>query len=238
MRIEIRQAFALKPSITQDGTRTVITVPWGWPQSKIQETIESFFKKQPLPVRKRRRKLTMEELYGVSFTDGQEIELLSQKFKIEVHKKQTDVARAKIQWSTAIITIPENLTPKEEKQVINELARKVLAKEIQGSLEKYIHVLNQQHFGSPLGRITIRLQGSRWGSCSIENNLNFNFMLLTFPREILNYVIIHELAHTKVRDHSRLFWEEVARAFPEYKSARKWLKEWMQNRIRELKKSG
>ncbi len=78
--------------------------------------------------------------------------------------------------------------------------------------------------GVTYGRITIRHQKSRWGSCSTKGNLNFNCLLMRAPGEILDYVIIHELCHRKHMDHSREFWAEVEAICPEYKARRKWLK--------------
>ncbi len=79
--------------------------------------------------------------------------------------------------------------------------------------------------GVTYGRITIRNQKSRWGSCSSKGNLNFNCMLMKAPEEVLDYVIIHELCHRKEMNHSKAFWAEVAKLCPDYKAHRKWLKE-------------
>lgn len=74
------------------------------------------------------------------------------------------------------------------------------------------------------GRITIRRQHSRWGSCSCKGNLNFNCLLALVPEDVLDYVIVHELCHRKQMNHSPAFWAEVARLLPEYESSRVWLK--------------
>lgn len=74
------------------------------------------------------------------------------------------------------------------------------------------------------GRITIRRQKSRWGSCSAKGNLNFNCLLALVPEDVLDYVIVHELCHRKQMNHSPAFWAEVARLLPEYEVSRAWLK--------------
>ena len=79
--------------------------------------------------------------------------------------------------------------------------------------------------GVEYGRITIRMQKSRWGSCSSKGNLNFNCLLMRTPEEIIDYVVVHELCHLKEMNHSPRFWEEVEKIFPDYKERRKWLKE-------------
>jgi predicted metal-dependent hydrolase len=84
------------------------------------------------------------------------------------------------------------------------------------------------HFASMIGvtygRITIRNQKTRWGSCSARGNLNFNCLLMLAPPEVLDYVIVHELCHRKEMNHSPRFWSEVAKVIPDYKNHEKWLK--------------
>ena len=75
------------------------------------------------------------------------------------------------------------------------------------------------------GRITIRSQRTRWGSCSAQGNLNFNCLLMLTPPEVRDYVVIHELCHRKHLNHSPEFWAEVEKHCPDYRSHRKWLKD-------------
>lgn len=74
-------------------------------------------------------------------------------------------------------------------------------------------------------RVSVRNQKTRWGSCSSKGNLNFNYRLFYLPEELLDYVVVHELAHRRHMNHSKDFWQEVKRFFPDYKKCRKQLKE-------------
>ncbi len=74
-------------------------------------------------------------------------------------------------------------------------------------------------------RLAVRSQRTKWGSCSSKGGLNFNCLLLLAPAEVLDYVVVHELCHLLEMNHSKRFWAEVARVYPDYAAARKWLKQ-------------
>lgn len=85
------------------------------------------------------------------------------------------------------------------------------------------------NLGSRMGigykRVVIRGQKTRWGSCSHKKNLSFNWKLIMAPEPVVDYVIIHELIHLKEMNHSKKFWELVARYCPGWKEHKKWLKQ-------------
>ena len=103
--------------------------------------------------------------------------------------------------------------------------------EIQRLAEKAVVVIPERvRYYAPIvgvdyGRITIRNQRSRWGSCSGKGNLNFNCLLMLLPQEVIDSVVVHELCHRKHMNHSKAFYDEVESVFPVYKKCRKWLKE-------------
>lgn len=102
---------------------------------------------------------------------------------------------------------------------IKELANKALI-EIPKKVKYYAPLV-----GVDYGRITIRNQRSRWGSCSSKGNLNFNCLLMLLPDDVIDSVVVHELCHRKHMNHSSEFYKEVTRVFPEYDRCHKWLKD-------------
>ncbi len=79
--------------------------------------------------------------------------------------------------------------------------------------------------GVDYGRITIRAQRTRWGSCSAKGNLSFNCLLMLTPPEVLDSVVAHEVCHRKEMNHSPRFYAEVYRVFPDYDRCRRWLRD-------------
>lgn len=92
---------------------------------------------------------------------------------------------------------------------------------IEGQVEYYAKIM-----GVTYGRISMRNQKTRWGSCSSNGNLNFNNRLLFVPKELVDYVVVHELAHRKEMNHSNAFWNVVEKYMPDYKERRKKLREY------------
>ncbi len=97
---------------------------------------------------------------------------------------------------------------KEAKKTIGERAR-VLARK----------------FGFSYQDVKITAASRRWGSCSVKDELNFTWRLVMAPMAVIDYVVVHELAHTREKNHSRNFWRVVAAMMPDYKTQLKWLRE-------------
>ena len=86
-----------------------------------------------------------------------------------------------------------------------------------------------EHWAGRMGisyrRISIRGQKTRWGSCSSKGNLNYNYLLMLCPDDVIEYVVIHELCHRVYMNHSKRFWEKIEEFCPNYRQARKWFKQ-------------
>ncbi|MGB0799594.1 MAG: M48 family metallopeptidase, partial [Planktomarina sp.] len=91
-----------------------------------------------------------------------------------------------------------------------------------------LHTATQHYadaLGQNFGRITLRDTTSRWGSCSSQRNINYSWRLIMAPKEVLNYVAAHEVAHLIEMNHSPAYWAQVARVYPNYQEPRDWLRE-------------
>jgi hypothetical protein len=80
-------------------------------------------------------------------------------------------------------------------------------------------------YGFEYNKIRITSAKTRWWSCSSKKNLNFSFYLIGAPKKVIDYVIVHELAHLSEMNHSKKFWRVVEIIMPKYKKHKKWLKD-------------
>ena len=140
-----------------------------------------------------------------------EIERILKKKEYWINKRMTEIKEnlAKYEDSNS-----SKLTPDEHKLLINQ-ARRIIPEKV-ATFAKLI--------GVEYGRITIRTQKTRWGSCSSSGNLNFNCLLMLAPSNVLDYVVVHELCHRKEMNHSKAFWREVEKIIPNYEEPIRWLR--------------
>ena len=119
-------------------------------------------------------------------------------------------------WSDNNGKISDTAKFEAEKKYYRNLAREVL-----GARTGYY----ARKMGVTYGRISIREQKTSGGSCSSVGNLNYNWKLVLMPPGVLDYVVVHELAHRREMNHSAAFWKVVATWMPDYKKYRKWLRD-------------
>ena len=112
-------------------------------------------------------------------------------------------------------------TPAPPPELLSKTDRMKIQLKIGKRVRHYCEVM-----GVTVGYVTVKNQKTRWGSCSAKGNVNFNYQLAFLPEELLDYVVIHELAHRRHMDHSKAFWAEVEKYCPDYLERREQLKEY------------
>ncbi|WP_432745047.1 SprT family zinc-dependent metalloprotease [Methylobacter sp. G7] len=156
---------------------------------------------------------------------GAEIPYQGVSYKLAV--RPTKLKRIKIEFSQEFIEfiahVPDALMIKDHSAEIKEALIRWMKKESKSQVEQLVnrHAEKKQLFPQT---IKIKTQKSRWGSCGIHNDININWLLIIAPLEVLEYVVVHELCHIKIRNHSAHFWALVAEHLPDYQSRRYWLK--------------
>tara|TARA_B100002051_G_C16675363_1_gene606807 strand:- start:479 stop:1027 length:549 start_codon:yes stop_codon:yes gene_type:complete len=102
-------------------------------------------------------------------------------------------------------------------EINKENARQLLTKRLYELAQKYDFQYN---------KVSIRSQKTRWGSCSSKNNISLNKKLLHLPNDLIDYILLHELVHTRVKNHSKDFWNELETVVPNARSIDKQLREY------------
>lgn len=124
-----------------------------------------------------------------------------------------------------IVTLPPDASSHDAEiiDMVRTQIRAILRKEAKAHLPKRIAFLAEQH-GFTYSSLRFTHASSRWGSCNNKQAISLNIALMNIPFDLMDYVLIHELAHTKHLNHSKVFWSEVERVDPDYKAHRTQLK--------------
>ena len=149
-------------------------------------------------------------------TDGSRIALEGRLHTLHLHNGRTKLETADGQMHLW-------LSNPEDETAVRMAIKKTLAERALIRVRERIEFYHPE-IGGEYGRVTVRDQRSRWGSCSAKHNLNFNWKLIMAPPQCLDYVVIHELCHLHEFNHSPRFWRLVESRMPDYAAWKKWLK--------------
>ena len=156
--------------------------------------------------------------------DGQIYQTIFGDFVLELNAASRKRARGAMIDDRLLIQYPDVWTQADKREGLPRLISKLLTARLEAPFSHRIQVLNRQYFGFTYQKVSFKYNTSNWGSCSSAGHLNFSTRLFLAPMQVVDYVIIHELAHLKVPNHSRQFWQTVASAMPEYRKCERWLK--------------
>ena len=141
----------------------------------------------------------------------------SSRIRQFVSEKESLIKR-KLEKTEMSRSLAEEMGGKLSPEEIKELIKR--AKEtVPERVEHYASIIGVRY-----GRITVRAQKTRWGSCNSKGDLSFNLLLMLAPPEVLDSVVVHELCHLKEMNHSERFYGEILKVFPEYRKWNGWLK--------------
>ncbi len=146
------------------------------------------------------------------------------EYTVNVYESEKNSSSARIYKNKIQVNLSSRLNEAEKKKHIKCLVYRCIASHWQPFVENKAKEFNEKYFGKEINSVRLKNLKSKWGSCSCKKNINLNTALLFAPEEVLDYVLIHELAHLVEPNHSNKFWEQVERAMPDYREKVKWLK--------------
>lgn len=182
-------------------------------------------------IRSKRKTLGLEVRYDGSVTARVPMRASRKIIENFIQEHEGWIIRKRQEWSLAG-NAKENSKDRQRGLNVVDPSKVLSAVETGEGKAKIRHQIEEKVFyyaklmGVTYNRITMRNQKTRWGSCSSQGNLNFNNRLLFVPEELVDYVVVHELAHRKEMNHSRAFWNVVEEYLPDYKERRAKLREY------------
>lgn len=160
-----------------------------------------------------------------TYKTGDQLHIYDQIFTINKTIENRATGRVSCENDTIQLIVPSKLSENDQNDLTTKLIAKICGKIFQPKIAKRVIELNQTYFQEEIKSIKLKYNQSNWGSCSTNKNINISSRLLFAPQKVIDYVIIHELAHLKEMNHSERFWNIVHSIMPDYKSKEKWLKD-------------
>ncbi|NNF34311.1 MAG: M48 family metallopeptidase [Saprospiraceae bacterium] len=154
-----------------------------------------------------------------------ELNFLNDRYHISVTTIPTDKDRISWEEKKIKVIISDQYDSGQASKSIRELITTFAVRRYTPFIKERVNQINRQHFNVVINNVRLKNNRTNWGSCSSKGNINLSVRLLKAPMKVLDYVIIHELAHRIEMNHSSRFWNIVAKACPDYKTSEKWLKE-------------
>jgi predicted metal-dependent hydrolase len=196
--------------IERDGSFTV-RAPMRAPHTAIETFIQQ---KEDWITRTREKMKSARPILEKQYANGEKFLFLGSAFDLKLVGFQKPLLRFDNGFS-----LRQSAQVKGE-QVFTRWYKERALEVISGRVKQY----SEQYNFAPK-QVKISSAKTRWGSCSSSGTLNFTWRLVMAPLDVIDYVVVHELAHLRVKNHSSKFWKVVESIYPEHKKQRKWLRE-------------
>lgn len=172
------------------------------------------------------KKYYSDHLHNAEYYQGRILRIYDKEFKIEIEFILSGKNKLSYRGDSILkMYLLKNQTEKKQIQEIQRFLLRFTEKYFLPEIQKRTLYWNDKFFNEKIEKVDIKHTISRWGSCSATGKISFSTKLLLMPLPIIDYVIVHELAHLKEMNHSSKFWKHVALVMPDYKKHRIWLKE-------------
>lgn len=195
-------AIEVKPDAS-----VVVRAPHSLPHAEI----ESFVKEKSTWIEAKRIKAEAYLKANPSYQDGSLMLYLGETYPIQ----QIPGDQTQVDFNGQVLRVSGN-APEAFRQFYRQQFEKV-------ALPRLDYYAKTHQL--PYRKVRLKAQKTRWGSCGANNDINLNYLLAMAPISVIDYVLIHELCHTRIKNHSKDFWQLVASIAPDYQQAQTWLKQ-------------
>lgn len=201
----------------------ILRMPLRLPKSEQQKSMKWF--KEWLAGRLEKNDALAEHFQERQYQDGDELVVGQRKYRLNItwEDRKSHNGRLHPDGTIELKLSQHDEGPSFSKNIQHLLSR-VVAQDFLPAITQRVHELNERHFNQPINQVRLKYNHSNWGSCSGKGNINLSTRLLFAPDDVIDYVIVHELAHRLEMNHSPRFWQLVSRAMPDYEEKEQWLK--------------
>jgi len=160
------------------------------------------------------------------YKTGDLVQVGERQYLLNVAFSDKKTHSAKLINGVIYLSMNQNDNPLHLSKSMKLLISRIVGQDFRPSIARRVLELNQMYFQKPVKNVRLKYNRSNWGSCSTKGNVNLSTRLLFAPDDVIDYVIIHELAHLIEMNHSPRFWKIVKDAMPDYQDKEKWLKKY------------
>lgn len=158
------------------------------------------------------------------FVSGESLKFQGDDFLLQVLEYEGKTTKAGLRGDRFVVHLNRSLPSDARREEIQDKLEKLYRDKAREAVLERLEYFKFK-LGVEYKCIRIKDQKTRWGSCSKNGNLNFNWKIVIAPSDIIDYIVVHELCHLLHMNHSKEFWEAVASQIPDYKDRKRWLKE-------------
>jgi len=158
------------------------------------------------------------------YDDGDLIHITGKMYRLSLSIEKRKTSSGRVIGDTLYLKLNRDLSDNQNQSAITKLVRRLIAMDCTADVAQRILALNKAYFQKDIKAVRLKYNTSNWGSCSSSSNINISTRLLLAPREVQDYVFIHELAHLVEMNHSPRFWKIVRDVMPNYEEKEEWLK--------------
>jgi predicted metal-dependent hydrolase len=175
-----------------------------------QSYIETLLLKKSVWINRSREKILEKKAKALNFRNPEELYLYGRAYALKLEKHTNK--RTKFTFKEEFILYYSDYDEEIFQKHVNHFYKEEAKKFIPTLVERWSEIMELKP-----NKISFRKTKRQWGSCSVKNDLSFNTMIMKLPHDVIQYIIVHELAHIKHKHHKKSFWEEIEKYMPEYK---------------------
>jgi predicted metal-dependent hydrolase len=221
VEVVVERRASSRYSIT--GKKIILRVPTGISNDQLQTTLKSL---QEWVVQLLVKKPNLLDGHLLkTYHSGQTLRIGTRTYSLDIEGVLRHTSSAWLRGDTIHIELNDTLSAQQRQKAIKTLLSRVIAQDFEFEMTNRVLDINDRTFKQPIKGVHLKYNHSNWGSCSSTGNVNLSTRLLFAPREVQDYVILHELAHRLEMNHSDRFWALVSKFMPDYKVHEKWLRD-------------